>query len=920
MNSRFKKQDIYFSTQAPDTNSLWLRPDKETGYASLKYFSSNGWQDVSVDHDALQTLVEEINSALNEHIEDEYSTLLSTVTSLQSTVSSHTTTLSTFQNTLTSSVGTKLYYSNYAAILANSSGTSLGSVTLFDSDSEEYLTMSSSGIKLSGINDALSEITDAIESGISELNTAISTLTSNLSTEESTRETADLKLVASAKYDADNSAIYLYNTSGTVLSTIDASDFIVDGMLESAEYVTIDASGNAGNYIHLVFNTDAGSKEIYVDVSDLVDVYTAGDGIAVTDNVVSVVKSSSSEDYLIVDENGVAITGIDSAISTLQGSITDEATARNEADTELQEQITSNDTDIAALQAADTTLQGNIEALQSSTNTSLVARAEYSSSDKAIYLYSSDETILSTIDATDFIKDGMVSSVTYDSDTKSLTISFNTDAGSEDITVDISDLVDTYTGGDGISITDNIISVVKSESSEDYLTISEDGIAVSGIDNAISAAISDVQMQVAVASMETLIDNGNTVSASLASLQPNVYYTTDEDGTYTWYEDESSSWSDKWRYDSTGEYIYTVGVVKDFTPTSLYRTFSGQANLTSVDLNKIDASQATTVRDLFYKCASLTSVDLSDLTFPACTTAQAMFSNCTLLEEVTLSETPFTVCTNLSYMFEKCYALESVNTSGWDTSSVTTLQGAFYGCSSLTSLDTSGWDTSSVTTLDCAFYGCSSLTSLDTSGWDTSSVTTLYCAFYGCKLLEEISIRVTSACTNINIGWNICACERIDITGGLATEDDTKAEDYEGTSYTTANCTTWGANYCYGVTVLKEVWGILDMNGRTTGTTSWDTQWIPTGAPIETFWIKNLNSSIYIPSSYYHQECAIYLMENVMDHTDSSYTSTIAFQKAQTDFDTYPDATDWDNEDVLAAVASAIEKGWTITVGGTTIS
>ena len=70
----------------------------------------------------------------------------------------------------------------------------------------------------------------------------------------------------------------------------------------------------------------------------------------------------------------------------------------------------------------------------------LVASAEYVSTAKTIYFYNNDNTVLSTIDATDFIKDGMVDSVTISG--SNLIISFNTDAGKEDITIPLTDIFD----------------------------------------------------------------------------------------------------------------------------------------------------------------------------------------------------------------------------------------------------------------------------------------------------------------------------------------------------------------------------------------------------------------------------------------------------------------------------------------------
>lgn len=71
---------------------------------------------------------------------------------------------------------------------------------------------------------------------------------------------------------------------------------------------------------------------------------------------------------------------------------------------------------------------------------------------KAIKLLGKEGVVISEIDASEFIKDGMIQSVTFDAQTKHVTITFNTDAGREAIDVDLSTLVDTYKAGTGLSL------------------------------------------------------------------------------------------------------------------------------------------------------------------------------------------------------------------------------------------------------------------------------------------------------------------------------------------------------------------------------------------------------------------------------------------------------------------------------------
>lgn len=85
-------------------------------------------------------------------------------------------------------------------------------------------------------------------------------------------------------------------------------------------------------------------------------------------------------------------------------------------------------------------------------------KTEATGSDPAKYeiqLIGKNNQVVSTIDASDFIKDGMVESVNFDQATKHLTITFNTDAGHDAIDVDLTKLVDTYKSGKGLALAED---------------------------------------------------------------------------------------------------------------------------------------------------------------------------------------------------------------------------------------------------------------------------------------------------------------------------------------------------------------------------------------------------------------------------------------------------------------------------------
>ena len=113
---------------------------------------------------------------------------------------------------------------------------------------------------------------------------------------------------------------------------------------------------------------------------------------------------------------------------------------------------------------------------------------KYDSTAKKIQLLGINNAVIAEIDATDFIKDGMVDNVEFDPASKNLTITFNTISGKEDIQVDLSSLVDTYTAGNGIAIDKNVISVKRDTNSEKFLSVGTNGVKLSGVQDEIDTA------------------------------------------------------------------------------------------------------------------------------------------------------------------------------------------------------------------------------------------------------------------------------------------------------------------------------------------------------------------------------------------------------------------------------------------------
>ena len=138
----------------------------------------------------------------------------------------------------------------------------------------------------------------------------------------------DKKLSATLglSYDSGNKKIKLTGINKAEIASIDATDFIKDGMLKSASFTG--AAGEGGqhkNCIKLVFNSDGPADPIYIDVSSLVDTYTAkaGSGLTLNDHEFGIDTS--------VIATAKSVTNVSSTVSTLSGNAVQSASAAAES-------------------------------------------------------------------------------------------------------------------------------------------------------------------------------------------------------------------------------------------------------------------------------------------------------------------------------------------------------------------------------------------------------------------------------------------------------------------------------------------------------------------------------------------------------------------------------------------------------------
>lgn len=151
------------------------------------------------------------------------------------------------------------------------------------------------------------------------------------------------------------------------------------------------------------------------------------------------------------------------------------------------------------LKAEDTTalrdVTGQNFIKKSDTNVEGHLNLTYNTETKKINLEGFDSSIIASIDATAFIKDGMINTVELVTDPEShdpgtyLVITFNTDAGKDAIYLDVTGLIDIYQGTNGVKVTGKDIHLIIDPTSEPYLSLSNNGIKIEGINAKISEVV-----------------------------------------------------------------------------------------------------------------------------------------------------------------------------------------------------------------------------------------------------------------------------------------------------------------------------------------------------------------------------------------------------------------------------------------------
>ena len=127
----------------------------------------------------------------------------------------------------------------------------------------------------------------------------------------------EVKLDLNIAMELNDKEIKIYDkddTSKTAIATLDATSFIKDGMIESVELVQENNEGTKGQYLKITWNiddansTDTGEEKdvTYVNVGDLVDVYTGSSNEDITVSVSNLNVISATLNKTFVESSEMA--------------------------------------------------------------------------------------------------------------------------------------------------------------------------------------------------------------------------------------------------------------------------------------------------------------------------------------------------------------------------------------------------------------------------------------------------------------------------------------------------------------------------------------------------------------------------------------------------------------------------------------
>lgn len=332
-------------------------------------------------------------------------------------------------------------------------------------------------LRATGVEDVLKQRLDANVLNINELNNKIQTEVERATGVEAQLSTSLLEVKESLTKESERAQ----SVEAQIITNYTAAD--AETLRQSKEYtdskVTIESER---------------SQSVEKEIKDII-----GSEFSTTNTITAQLAKEVSE-----RKDGDASLRID--IDTISGSsatkiaLNEEITNRTSKDTELENKINTNNSEISAIKDSLRTYRIN-RIVPGDTGTT----ASYELV---------DDNGSRCGEVINIPLDQILKEAEYDSGSKKLVLTFTVGTGTTKTEIDVADLIDEYVAGNGISIDGNTVSIKRDSSSEGFLSLSDAGLKLSGIQNAIDSGVT-VERQRAESAEQVLSSDLEEVKSKL---------------------------------------------------------------------------------------------------------------------------------------------------------------------------------------------------------------------------------------------------------------------------------------------------------------------------------------------------------------------------------------------------------------------
>lgn len=406
---------------------------------------------------------------------------------------------------------------------------------------------------LATVAQAVVAVSGATEANTTNIATLSGTVADNL--------TATTKAIADAKFELLGDAGTNYNTLGKLEDEIQkVAQSVTDKNVSATgdTYVSASAEGNTVTVAATTALTQAVEK---------------------ANSAVQSVAEGTTNGTIVVDGAKVAVHGLGSAAYT-EASAYDASGAAATVKSELLGII--KDGDVTTIAELNTKI-GDVEAAAKSYTISAVTVSDKENVLEAYALYDEDGTQAG--ETIKIYKDQSLKNVELSGQT--LVFTYELAAGSEKtVSVDVSAFLSESEFGNGLQVVDHKVSVKKDASSEGFLSVSENGVKVSGIQDAINVATSGK----AESSVVTALNDVVTAHTDDAD----IHVTTSDKEKWNAAEDNAKAYASGY---TDAEVLKVNSALTAYTATTDATLESIESRLTAITSNAVTsvASSANTI-------------------------------------------------------------------------------------------------------------------------------------------------------------------------------------------------------------------------------------------------------------------------------------------------------------------------------------